>query len=202
MEDLNQSEVMESGTTGEPAAADPGAGVGTLDLEKFKSEILGAVNSSFDERFKGFQKTLSKRDQKVEELERQLREANRVDLTEDERVALDVQEKDAQIARLQMALELKELSSEFPDVAPHFSRILEADSPRAQMEILQSVLHPKKEETAQEQPSEQAQPASVDPTNPPADSDDGLNYEAMFEKDPSLLDRILKGTSRLRNAGE
>lgn len=195
--EFDQSQ-LEGGITGEPAA-NP---VGSLDLDKFRDELLSSVTGEFDKRFSGFQKTLAKRDEKISELERMVQEANRADLTEDQRTALDVQEKDAQIARLQMALELKELEREFPQAGPVFGKILEADSPRAQMEILNELLSPRGEETPTEQPEAQPTPASVDPNNPPDTGTDGMSYEAAFEKDPSLLDRILKGAPRLRGLDE
>lgn len=188
-----------AGTT-DTSAANP---VGALDLDKFRNELLGAVNESFDTRFKGFQKMLTKRDQQIAELETKVQQANRSTLTEEEQTALDVSEKDAQIARLQMALELRELEKEFPDVAPHYERILEADSPRAQMEILKEVLTPKAPES--EQPANAPEPtnrSSVDPNSPADTGLDGLAYEEAFEKDPSLLDRILKGAPRLRGLDE
>lgn len=200
VDEIDQSQTESGITSEEPEAANS---TPSLDLDKFREELLGSLNSSFDERFKGFQKTLSKRDEKITQLEQRVLEANRADLTEGERTALDVQEKDEQIARLQMALELKELASEFPAVAPVFSDILEADSPRAQMEILARVLSPKEQVVAQEQLSSQAQePSVVDQNNPPETGVDGMSYEDAFEKDPSLLDRILKGSARLRGADE
>ena len=183
-----------------PTTDQSASGVGQLDLDKFKNDILSAVTSSFDERFQGFQKILSKRDKELEAIRNEVQQANRSTLTEEEVAALEVQEKDQQIAALQRALELKELEREFPDVAPHYSKILEADSGRAQMEILRELLSPKKEERPNEQPDSALEPqvSSVDPNAPADTGTDGLNYDQMFEKDPGLLDRILKGATRLR----
>lgn len=198
MEDeLDQSE--KDGITNEAANQPQG-----FDLGTFKSELLDTVNQSFDERFKGFQKMLAKRDKQFDEFVKTYQGNTQADWTEEERQAYADKEKDDQIARLQMALELKELEREFPDAAPVFNEILEQDSPRAQLELLQKRFFTKEElEQAQEDQSKdvpgQNKNASVDPNSPADTGTDGMNYDDMFEKDPSLLDRILKGAGRMRD---
>ena len=195
-DDFDQS--GDGSITGNEPAANAG-GVGSLDLDKFKNDILGAVTSSFDERFKGFQKIMAKRDSQIDELARKIEEANRSDMTDEQRTALEDQEKDAQIARLQMQLELRELEREFPSVAPVFDRILKAETPREQLEILNEAFAPRQEQPEQTpEPTAQGGNSSVDP-NAPADTGiDGLAAEQAFEKDPGLADRILRGVGRLR----
>lgn len=196
---LDTNQLGDDGTTGEEPATNS-QGAGSLDFDKFKQDILGAVTSSFDERFSGFQKMLAKRDSRLDELAKMIDQANRAEMSDEQRLALEDQEKDAQIARLQMQLELRELEREFPSVAPVFDRILKAETPREQLEILNEAFAPK-----QEQPTQTPEPtadsggnSSVDP-NAPADTGlDGLTATQAFEKDPGLAERLLKGVGRLR----
>jgi len=198
-------EIDQPAAEGTSAEAPSTPAVGQADLDTWRQEIVAEINKANDERFGGFQKLLAKRDKAITDLSTGLNELKSRTLSDDEREELTDKALQDQLAAAQAENEILRLSREYPaEVVSDFEALLGADSAKDQLELLKKLRLGESKETPAQNPAPETpkgigspavQPASseVDPNNPPADQVDGLDFEQAFEKDPSLLDKILKG---------
>lgn len=190
--DFDQS-AQDGGTSDEPATAP----VGTADLDKWRQELTTTLTQSFDERFKGFQKILSTRDSEVAELKDMLKELKTADLSDDERVQLEREALEQEKAALAAERELLALQADFPEETDLYRKVLEQPTAKDQISLLRewrTSLTPNQqaEPTPKDDGENASNQSAIDPNNPPVETTDGMDYEAMFEKDPSQLDKILR----------
>lgn len=180
--------------------------VGQADLDAFKQSLLAEINRANDERFGGFQKLLAKRDKRFDDLAATLDELKSRSLTDEDREELETRAAAERVRVLEAENELLRLSREYPaEVVSDFETLLKADNARDQLDLLRTLRSGNQSATTAAAPATPAvpaegegfpnvQPASseVDPNNPPAEAMDGLAFEQAFERDPSLVDKILR----------
>lgn len=194
---------VEQPTTGESTEETPAAS-GSSEFEKFKTELLNELDAKMDKRYSGWQSLLSERDKVIKSIANSLDEVKTSQMSESEREQhLTAQEKQ-KIRELEAENALLKMRDEFPEAVPVFTKILQHDNPREQLEILQGILKPSAPEqptTSKPNPETGTQEASgnVDLNNPASGDFDGLSTQQAFEKDPGLADRLLKGVQRMRN---
>lgn len=188
----------EGAANGEQSSAQP---VGQADLDKWRTEITSAISQDFDKRFGGFQKLLSDRDRKVQELEQSIQELKTVDMSDDERVQLEKDALAQERAALAAERELLALRGEFPDEVDLYQKVLEAPTSRDQIALLNEW------RLSQQQPAPNPNPedegdtsnqSAIDLNNPAQSNTDGMDTQAQFEADPSLADKVLRSARRLR----
>lgn len=174
---------------------------GAMDFEKFKTEFLNEINKTIDTRFSGFQSIIDRRDKNVESkwkaYDETLKELKSRTLSDEEREQLEQRAEAEEFAALKAENELLKLGKEYePEIVDTFTKLLQAETPRDQLEIMKAFRTGTTSEPPTP-PANQPTPATpsgnVDPNNPPADDPvDGSDWQGQFEKDPSLADRILK----------
>ncbi len=173
---------------------------GSLDFEKFKTELMGEVTKALDTRFSGFQSIIDKRDTESKKqwkaYQETLNELKSRTLSDEEREQLEAKAGSQELEALRMENELLKMKDEYgPEIVSTFERLLSAETPRDQLEIMKAFRSPNEQpQQPATQPESPATPsAPVDPNNPVSEAPvDGSDWEAQFEKDPSLADKILK----------
>lgn len=127
-----------------PPAASPDDPLAALRAE---------MTAEFDKRIAGFQTVINKQ---TEEL-RELKDAS---LSDEEREQLVKSESEEYTDKLERELAMAKFVARYPDVAPVYQQLLDAETPDEQAAILKSLAQPK----APEVPA--TAPADVDPNNP------------------------------------
>lgn len=192
---------QEGATSDEPSVSP----VGQADLDKWRDSIVTTLNKSFDDRFKGFQGIISKRDEKIEELATMLTELKTADLSDDERVQLEKDALKQERSALAAERELMAMQADFPDEIDLYRKVLDAGSSKDQIALLrgwrESFTGNQEPEPAVDGQDNPLNLSAVDPNNPPAPSDDGMDYESQFERDPSLVDKLLRSAKTLSGGG-
>lgn len=111
------------------AAADRAAGATGIDQDAIVKAVVEAmtpqINTLLDKRVSGFQQMLAQKDEALQESQQRLREFEIAGLSEDERSALQQQERDAEIERLRLENELFRLQEQHPRGATIYRRLLE-----------------------------------------------------------------------------
>lgn len=186
---------LEGVTSGEPNASP----VGQADLDKWRDEFAASLNENFDKRFGGFQKILAARDEQVAELKNMLTELKTADLSDDERVQLERESIEQERAAIAAERELLALQADFPDEIDLYRKVLDQTSAKDQISLLREwrdsfAQNQQSAPTGDETPGDDdSTQSAVDPNNPPAETTDGMDYDSQFDKDPSLVDKILRG---------
>lgn len=149
---------MDDPVAGQPApeASASAPAPAAIDIDKIKAEILEAARKETDSRVGGFQTVINRLQQENEQL-------RRAQLPEEERMELDSQDNDDRVAELERQLALMKLAQEFPDVAPVYQSLLDAETPEEQVAILVAGL---RSSTAQATPEAETQVAEIDKNNP------------------------------------
>lgn len=189
----------QQGATSDEPSAQP---VGQADLDKWKQEIATTLNENFDKRFSGFQQIIAQRDQRIDELASMLNELKTADLSDDERVQLEREALEQEKAAIAAERELLSIQQEFPDEVDLYRQVLEKDSAKDQIALLRQwkeslTAQPATEPNPGEDGDDPLNQSAIDPNNPAATTTDGMDYQTQFEKDPSLVDKILRGAKRL-----
>jgi hypothetical protein len=110
------------------AAADAAQNPG-IDQEAIVKQVLAGltpqINSLLDKRVSGFQQMLEAERTEKQELANRLREFEVAGLSEDERSALQQQERDEEVERLRLENELFRLQEQHPQGAAIYRRLIE-----------------------------------------------------------------------------
>lgn len=187
-------------SSGGAPAESPAAPAGSVDFDKFKTDLLDSVNKANDERFQGWQKTLSKRDEKLSKLEQVLEELKASTLSESEREQLTARGEQQELAALRAQNEVLRLATEYPEEVSLYQRILEAPTAKDQVEILREfkaqLAEAAKPKGDQEQPTGEPDNSQ---TTPSANPQVPEGIERRFEQDPTLADKVLSGFKRWRD---
>jgi hypothetical protein len=192
-------QLAQQGATSDEPSAQP---VGQADLDKWKQELTTTLSGEFDKRFQGFQKIISERDRKIDDLTSMLEELKTADLSDDERVQLEREALEQEKAAIAAERELLSIQQEFPDEVTLYRQVLEKDSAKDQIALLRQwkeslTQQPAPEPDPNENGDDSQNQSAIDPNNPAATTTDGMDYQTQFEKDPSLVDKILRGAKRL-----
>jgi TolA-binding protein len=184
-----------AGQAGGAASSEPGAPI-TLSIEEVKAQLITELEAKFEDRVKGFQRVIGSKDERMQALEKELRQLKTASLTPEELAELSEQEKDQRIAELENKLELQALAGQFPDEMPYFQRLLEATSAEDQLQVFREyrqTLTPKPAEAPEGDPTaDDFEVPEVDPNNPRRTSSAGI------EMNDEVADRILASFSRKR----
>lgn len=184
------------GAASEEPSASP---VGQADLDKWRQDIVASLNEGFDKRFGGFQKILATRDEEVKELKNMLQELKTADLSDDERVQLEKEALAQERAAIAAERELLALQADYPDEIDLYRKVLEQPTAKDQIGLLREwrdsfAQNQQSVSTGDETPGDDDSiQSAVDPNNPPVETTDGMEYGDQFAKDPSLVDKILRG---------
>lgn len=118
-----------------PAEATPSQEPSSLDVDKLRADIRAEVEASFEERLKGFQTALNRKDEEIRGL-------SLASMTDEERENITDQETREYIERLEKEVELAKLANQYPQVYPVYKQLLEAETPEQQAQILASLASP------------------------------------------------------------
>lgn len=185
------------GATSDQPSAQP---AGQADLDKWREEIVTSLNEGFDRRFSGFQKVLATRDEQIADLRNMLQELKTADLSDDERVQLEREALEQEKAAIAAEKELLAMQAEFPEEIDLYRKVLEQPTAKDQISLLREWKSSFAAQNQQsdpsgkdEEPGDDSSKSAVDPNNPPVETTDGMTYDDQFEKNPSLVDQILRG---------
>lgn len=168
-----------------------------LDIEKIRQEAIAAATAAMEERFKGLQGVIAKKDDELRTLRSQYEQAQLAALGDEEREAELARREQAELDRLRAENELLRLAPEYGTELPIFQRLLSASTAKDQLDLLREVMAPKA--PASEQPAGgNAAPPAVDPNNPPSPAPAGGFVVDGVAMTDDLADRILNSARRLR----
>lgn len=159
-----------AGLAGDSAAsADNPPATPPVDIEARLKQIEDQFAAKLDERFKGFQQVVAKKDKELEATKRELREEREAQMSDAEKAEARKAERDDELADAKRQLLLYQLAEKYPDEVPVFKAILEAgdESAEAQLEAIRRFRAP---------PAAPSQdpPAEVEPDVPPVDPNNPL----------------------------
>jgi hypothetical protein len=144
------------------APANTPAPAPTIDVEAIKSELTAAFTTTLNERIagvqSGFQKQLNEKDAEI----RRLRLGS---MSDSERAKAEDDEAEAYVAELERKATILEITRKFPKVADAFEKLMGAESPEKQAELLLSFIEPAAPAPTPEQEAEDEVP-DVLPNNP------------------------------------
>lgn len=185
-----------AGSAGGSASDTPGAASTSIE------EITAQIRAEYEDRFKGLQRVIGAKDERLSAFETELQQLKAASLTPEELAELQEQEKDRRIADLESQLELRDLSVQFPDEMPHFQRLLAAESAEEQLQALRAyreALTSAAAGTGAPAQDPELDVPEVDPNNPRRP----LSTAGM-EMDNDIADRILASFGRrsLRDANK
>lgn len=147
----------------EAPAETPPTPVPAFDVEAFKSELTATFESKLNERIAGVQSSYQKQ---LNEKDAELRELRVGTMSDSERARFEDQEAEEYIEQLERRATLAEIGRKYPDIAEAFEKLLGAESPEAQAEILLALVKPATltPGTPESEPAELV--PAVDPNNP------------------------------------
>lgn len=165
-------------------------------------DIEARLTQKFDERIKGFQRVIAEKDAAVEAARREAQELRMSGMSEDEKAEVEWQELESQVSKLQAENALLALQSEYPDEMPVFRNLLNASTPKEQLDAIRALRTA--QAAAQAASNAQANPAEgepdipdVDPNNPsPQKGSSGAPSNGR-EMNDDLADRILGAFKRM-----
>jgi DNA repair exonuclease SbcCD ATPase subunit len=134
------------------------------DIEKRLEQVKQELSQQFEERAKGFQRALNEKETALQKAQREAEELRMAGLSEDEKAEAEWQKLQSENARLQTEVQLLQLQSEYPEEMPEFRKILEASSPKEQLELIRALRR-----AQQAAPPPPANPAEGEPEVPPVD---------------------------------
>jgi len=124
-------------------------------------ELETRFASLVEERVKGFQRIVQERDDRLAELERQLKTAS---MSEEEREQLAVKEKDEEREQLALENQLLKLGQQYPNEVAIVQKMLAGESVTDYVAALHEALKPATPAT----PEPEQEVSDVDRNNPPA----------------------------------
>lgn len=193
-EDLAGLELIDPASA--PNGDEPAAG--GLDIEKIRQEAIAAATAAFEDRFKGLQGVIGKKDTEIQTLQRQLDEQKLAALDEEEREAELERREQAEIDRLRAENELLRLAPDYGTELPIFQRLLAAPDAKTQLDLLREVLARSTEPTKSPEPKVDNDPAPVDLNNPITAQPGGGVFIDGAPMSEEMAERLLRSASRLR----
>ncbi len=150
---------------------------------------IEAVTARYEERIRGFQKLLSKRDEDHEkalaDVMRKVEELQDATLSDDERAKVRSKRESDELARLRAENALLRLGATKPKAVDFFQKLTSAKTAEEQIDILDALLTPAKPEE-----EESAKVDANNPIRPPVSAPQGM--------DEAKAERVLKATPRWR----
>lgn len=159
----------------------------TVDLDPG----IEKVKAEYEERIKGFQRTLAERDRKLAEKEARERELKLASLPEDERYAAIQAEYEEKLRETQVELELMKLESKYGKAMPLYRKLISIGSIEDQLAYLETLAGGSQDSLE----PEGLRPPAVD-SNPPSRSSAAMVNGVRM--DEALADRILKAVGKRR----
>lgn len=114
-----------------PATAAP-----AFDVEAIKSELTASFEAKLNERIAGIQRSYQ---QQLNEKDAELREARLASMSDSEKARFEEDEGKAYLDSLERRVAIAEIGRKFPDIADSFEKLMGAETPEAQAEILQAL---------------------------------------------------------------
>lgn len=163
--------------------------------------LIAARDAQFEERIKGFQRLVADKETRAQALERELSQLKTASMTPEEREQLEIDQVKAENARLQAALDLKNLASQYADEVPFFERLLASPSAEEQLQVMREYRTALAEKASPQSP---APAAPAEPTVPDVDLNRPFRretYSGQMLPDGTLMtdelaDRLLAGVAR------
>lgn len=165
------------------------------------ADIEARLTQKFEDRIKGFQRLVDEKDRALKDAQSKLTDLQMSGMSEDEKAEAEWNSLQAQVDKLQAENALLSLSSEYPEEMPVFKNLLNATSPKEQLEAIRALRAAAKAAApAEPENPEGGEPdiPDVDPNNPLARQSSGgptFNGQVM---DDNWADRILQSVKRMR----
>lgn len=141
------------------------------DIEKRLEQVKAEVSQQFEERIKGFQRVLNEKETALQKAQREANELRMSNMSEDEKATAQWESMEAEVQRLKTENQLLALQSEYPEEMPEFRKILDAASPKEQLELIRAL-----RKAQQAAPTPPANPAEGTPEVPPVDLNNPATY--------------------------
>jgi hypothetical protein len=153
-----------------------------------------------EERIKGFQRALAKKDDELKTLresqgeaaalKKRIEELEYAQMPEYERNTFLSRREQAEVQKLRTDLELAKLALKYPNVADHFNAIYNAQTAEEQAQYLQGLLNGASRGTST--PVDDDDLSGIDMNNPMRSVDDQLSISPNIVNNEATADRILK----------
>ena len=157
-------EAIVTSPAGDLASAQIAPAAPAIDAEAIKAQLRQEMLAEFDQRAAGFQRALNEKEAALRAAQERAREYEMSGMTQDERDALEWQQKEQEIERLRAENALLALQGEYPDELPVFRKILAGQSPKEQLDALRAYVASKAVLSTQDTPV-----AEPEPDIPPVD---------------------------------
>lgn len=145
-----------------PATETPPAPAPVIDVEAIKSELTSSFDAKLNERIAGIQSSYQRQ---LNEKEEEIRTLKLGAMSDSERARFEEDEGKNYVADLEKRVVVGEIARKFPQIADAFEKLLGAESPEKQAEILLALTQPAAPATpAAPEPAENV--PAVDPNNP------------------------------------
>jgi hypothetical protein len=138
-----------------PEASASAPAPAAFDIDKFKADLKAELQKDMDGRVGGFQTVINRLTEENNQLKR-------AQLPDDERMELDDQDRQDRIADLERQIALMQLAQQYPEIAPAYQQLLDAETPEDQVAILASL----RAASQPASPEAEDQVAEVDRNNP------------------------------------
>lgn len=133
-----------------------------FDVEAFKSELTSTFETKLNERIAGVQSSYQTQ---LNEKDRELHELRLGSMSDSERAEAEESEAEAYIEQLERRATLAEIGQKYPGISEAFKKLIGAESPEQQAEILLALTQASQAPVAPAPEASELVP-SVDPNNP------------------------------------
>lgn len=164
------------------------------------ADIEARLTQKFEDRIKGFQRLVDEKDRALREAQSRLTDLQMSGMSEDERAELEWNSLQAKVDQLQAENALLSLASEYPEEMPVFKNLLNASSPKEQLEAIRALRAAVKPAASAPENPEGGEPEipDVDPNNPLARPSSGGPVFNGQQMDENWADRLLASVKRMR----
>lgn len=166
MTDPLAGQVPEGASAETPPAAPPS------DIEARLAQMKQELEQQFEERAKGFQRALNEKETALQKAQREAQELRMSTMSEDEKAEAQWQQMETEVERLKRENALLQLAGEYPEEMPEFQKILNASSPKEQLDLIRAL-----RKAQQATPTPPATPAEGTPDVPPVDLNNPTTYQ-------------------------
>lgn len=163
-----------AGQEPEGASAETPPAAPTDDIEKRLEQVKQELSQQFEERAKGFQRALNEKETALQKAQREAQELRMSTMSEDEKAEAQWSQMEAEVNRLKTENQLLQLQNEYPEEMPEFRKILDASSPKDQLELIRAL-----RKAQQAAPPPPANPAEGTPEAPPVDLNNPATYPSF-----------------------
>ena len=126
------------------------------------------MESQLNERIKGFQRVVAEKDQALAAARQEAKELRMSQMSQEEKDAAEWEDVQRENAELKTQLGLLQLGTEYPKELPIFQQIVQAATPKDQLELIRQLVNAQTAQASASTPPQEP-PAEGEPAIPPVD---------------------------------